>query len=52
MIRSDEIDAHGRRRVFETVGFAFLNRLLATSEHSGHNGVQILLLAGWLMPIL
>lgn len=34
MIKANEIDNQGRRRVFETVGFTFLNRLLATSEHA------------------
>ena len=29
-IKSNKIDEEGRRRVFESVGFTFLNRLLAT----------------------
>ena len=32
LIRSGDIGAEGRRKVFDAVGFNFLNRLLATSE--------------------
>jgi len=32
MIKANEIDSAGRRRMFESVGFTFLNRLLATSK--------------------
>ena len=34
LIKSNEIGAEGRKRVFDAVGFTFINRLLATSEHA------------------
>lgn len=33
MIKSNEIGAEGRKRVYDTVGFTFINRLLATGEN-------------------
>ena len=32
MVRSGDIGEEGRRRVFEAVGFSFINRLLATRK--------------------
>ena len=32
LIRSSDIGVEGRRKVFDAVGFNFLNRMLATSE--------------------
>ena len=32
MVKSGEIGEEGRRRVFEAVGFSFINRLLATRK--------------------
>jgi hypothetical protein len=31
LVQANEIDGETRRRIFEAVGFSFLNRLIATS---------------------
>lgn len=31
-IKSDQVDASYRRRIFDSVGFSFINRLLVTTE--------------------